>query len=584
MLGEIFMTKAELKNLIEVAAGRKLADLVIKNCKIVNVFSGEIEDGEIAIVGDKIAGVGKNYDGKKIIDAQGKFAAPGFIDAHIHIESSYISPEQLGKIIIPCGTTTIIADPHEIANVCGLEGMRYMIAAAKKTKLQIIYSVPSCVPATNFEDSGAILEAEDMTEILAEENIFGLGEFMNAPGVINCDDKVLDKILLAKKFNKLIDGHAPNVSGKNLNAYVCAGILGDHECMTVEEMQEKISVGMYILIREGSACHNLRKLLKGVTEKNSRRLLLCSDDRQPKTILEEGHIDNHLKICVEEGLDAVTAIQMATLNTAEAFRLFDRGALKAGYRADIVLLNDLKNFAAEKVFIGGELVAENKKYLPEIIPQDISKVRGSVRVKNFSVERLKMNLSSNKVNVIKILPGGVVTKKITAEVELDADGDFIFNSAQDICKVAVIERHHETGKIGLGFLSGYGIKIGAIAVSVAHDSHNIIVAGVDNSEMAFAVEKLIEMEGGMILVKGGKIISKIPLPIAGIMSDQSGEWLKKNLEKLHALAHAELGINLNVEPVMTLTFMSLSVIPELKLTDRGLFDYGSFNFISLNAE
>ena len=579
------MTKIELKNLIDVAAGRKLADLVIKNCKIVNVFSGEIEDGDIAITGDKIAGIGKNfYEGEKIIDAEGKFAAPGFIDAHIHIESSYISPEQLGKIIVPCGTTSIIADPHEIANVCGLEGMNYMFDAAEKTKLQIIYSVPSCVPATPFEDAGAILEAEDMEKIISGENIFGLGEFMNAVGVINCDDKVLDKIILAKNFNKLIDGHAPNLSGKNLNAYVAAGILGDHECMTVSEMREKISAGMYILIREGSACHNLRDLIKGVNEKNLRRILLCSDDRQPKTILELGHLNNHLKICVEEGIEPVNAIQMATLNTAEAFRLFDRGAIKPGLRADIVLLEDLKNFVADEVFIGGELVAKNKKYLPEIISQDISKVRGSVRVKNFSAESLRMNLKTNKVNVIKILPGGVVTEKIISRVDLDATGDFIFNPARDICKVAVIERHNETGKVGLGFLAGYGIKSGAVAVSVAHDSHNIIVAGVNNLEMYFAVKSLIEMEGGMVAVKNGKILEKIPLPIAGIMSNESGEWLKENLEKLHEISHTELGINKNVEPIMTLTFMSLPVIPELKLTDRGLFDYKNFDFIPITAD
>ena len=578
------MTKTELKNLIDVASGREPADLVIKNCQIVNVFSGEIEQGDIAIVDGKIAGVGKNYDGKKIIDAQKKFAAPGFIDAHIHIESSYISPEQFGKMIVPCGTTTIIADPHEIANVCGLEGMKYMQDAAKKTALNIVYGMPSCVPATPFEDAGAILEAEDMEEILADKNIFGLAEFMNAPGIINCDEKVLNKILLAKKFSKLIDGHAPNLSGKNLNAYIAAGILGDHECMDVEGMNEKISRGLYILIREGSACHNLRDLIKGATEKNSRRLLLCSDDRQAQTIFELGHMNSHLKICVEEGLDAVTAIQMATLNTAEAFRLYDRGAIKAGNRADIVLFDDLKNFVAEKVFIGGELVAEDGEYLPETFLQDISAVRGSVRVKNFSAERLKMNLTSNKVNVIKILPGGVVTKKITAEIQIDSSGDFIFDSAKDICKIAVIERHHETGKIGLGFLSGYGIKSGAVAISVAHDSHNIIVAGVSNSEMAFAVEKLIEMEGGMVLVKGGKIISSLPLPIAGIMSDKDGEFVAKKLNELHEKAHNELGISKNVEPVMTLTFMSLSVIPEIKLTNRGLFDYETFNFIDVEAD
>ena len=578
------MTKTELKNLIDAAAGRRKADLVIKNCKIVNVLNGEIISGEVAIFGGKIIGMGAaEYDGAKTFDAQGKFIAPGFIDAHIHIESSYISPEQLGRIIVPCGTTSIIADPHEIANVCGLKGLRYMLDAAQRTELNIVYAMPSCVPATPFEDAGAILEAEDMEELIGDENIFGLGEFMNAPGIINADDKALNKILLAKKFGKLIDGHAPNVTGRNLNAYLCAGIVGDHECTTPAEMNERIAKGMYVLIREGSACHDLKKLINGVTPANSRRILLCSDDRQPKTILELGHLDSNLKMCVEEGIDPITAIQLATINVAEAFRLYDRGAIKIGARADLVLLDDLKNFRVDKVWIGGELVAAEGKYLPEIIPADISTMRGSVKVKNFSIDRLKMHLTSDKVNVIGILPGGVVSKKIIAEVTRDATGDFIFNPAQDICKVAVIERHHATGKIGMGFLSGYGIKSGAIAVSVAHDSHNIIAAGVSNEEIFCAVDALIKMEGGMVLVKDGKIISSIPLPIGGLMSDISGEEMKEKLDALHDKAHAELGISKEVEPVMTLTFMSLPVIPEIKLTARGLFDYETFSLIPLEA-
>ncbi len=576
------MTKIELKHLIDAAAGRRKADLVIKNCQIVNVLNGEIYSGEVAIADGKIIGMGAaEYDGKKIFDAGGKFLAPGFIDGHIHIESSYISPEQLGRIIVPCGTTTIIADPHEIANVCGLAGLRYMLDAAQRTKLNIVYAMPSCVPATPFEDAGATIEAADMEELLGDENFFGLGEFMNAPGIINCDDKALDKILLANKLGKLIDGHAPNLTGKDLNAYLSAGVGGDHECTTVEEMNERIAKGMYVLIREGSACHNLKTLIKGVTPANSRRVLLCSDDCQPKTILELGHMDKNIRMCVEEGIDPITAIQMATINAAESVGIYDRGIISIGAHADLVLLDDLKNFHVDKVWIGGELVATNGKYLPQIIPADISSVRGSVKVKNFSVDRLKMHLSGGKVNVIGIEPGGVVTKKYLAEVKHDETGDFIFDAAQDICKVAVIERHHETGKIGLGLLGGYGIKRGAIAVSVAHDSHNIIAAGVSNEEIFCAVEALIKMEGGMVLVKNGKIISVIPLLIGGLMSDLSGEELKEKLDALHAKAHAELGISANVEPVMTLTFMSLPVIPELKLTARGLFDYATFKFISL---
>lgn len=578
------MTKAELKNLIDAAVGRRKADLVIKNCKIVNVLSGEIYSGEVAIADGKIIGMGAaEYDGEKIFDAGGKFLAPGFIDGHIHIESSYISPEQLGRIIVPRGTTSIIADPHEIANVCGLDGLRYMLDASKNTKLNIIFAMPSCVPATPFEDAGAVIEAADMEELLGDKNFFGLGEFMNAPGLINCDDKALDKILLAKNMGKLIDGHAPKLTGKDLNAYLSAGVGGDHECTTVEEMNERIRKGMYVLIREGSACHDLKTLVKGVTPANSRRVLLCSDDCQPKTILERGHMDKNLRMCVEEGLDPITAIQLATINVAESLGIYDRGAIKIGSHADLVLLDDLKTFHVNKVWIGGKLVAAEGKYLPEIIPADISSVRGSVKVKNFSVDRLKMNLAGGKVNVIGIEPGGVVTKKILAEVKLDDTGDFIFDAAQDICKVAVIERHHETGKIGLGLLSGYGIKCGAVAVSVAHDSHNIIAAGVSNEEIFCAVEALIKMEGGMVLVNGGKVIASIALPIAGLMSDMTGEELKEKLDDLHAKAHVELGISANVEPVMTLTFMSLPVIPEIKLTARGLFDYDKFKFISLEA-
>ena len=578
------MTKVELKNLIDAAAGRRKADLVIKNCQIVNVLNGEIYPGEVAVACGKIIGMGKaEYDGEKVFDAGGRFLSPGFIDAHNHIESSHLSPAQLGRIIIPCGTTSIVADPHEITNVCGLAGLRYMLESARQTKLNIIYGMPSCVPATAFDDAGAVIEARDMEELIGDENFYGLAEFMNAPGIINKDDKVLDKVLLAKKFNKLIDGHAPQLTGKELNAYMCVGIVGDHECHTLEEMDERISKGMYVLIREGSACHDLKRLIKCVTRTNSRRVLFCSDDLQPKTIFERGHIDYNLRKCVEAGLHPMNAIQMATINVADAYRLNDIGAIKIGGRADLVLLNDLKNFHVAAVWVAGELVAREGKYLHEFTPTDSSIVRGSVKVKNFSVDRLKLNLTSGKVNVIGIEPGGVVTKKILADVKLDEMGDFIFDAAQDICKVAVIERHHETGKIGLGLLSGYGIKRGAIAISVAHDSHNIIAAGTSNDEIFCAVKALIDMEGGMVLVKGGEVLASIPLPIGGLMSDISGEQLKTKLDVFHEKAHVDLGISMSIEPVMTLSFMSLPVIPELKLTARGLFDYSTFGLIPLEA-
>lgn len=574
------MKKENLKKLIDTAAGRIPADVVIKNCKVVNVFSGKIVEGDIALCGGQIAGVG-SYEGITEVDAHGKYAAPGFIDGHIHIESSYVSPEEIGRLLVPHGGTTIIADPHEIVNVCGIRGLDYMMEAAKGTALDIKYVLPSCVPATPFENAGAVINAPEMEEPITRKEILGLGEFMNFPGVIGADESVLEKILVAKNEGKLIDGHGPGITGKELNAYCSAGILDDHECSTVEEMEERLENGMYILLRQGSACHNLRTLLNGVTPENSRRCLLCSDDRQPKTILHEGHLDNHLRICVEEGLDAVTAIRMATLNAAECFGLRDRGAIAPGYRADIVLLDDLKEFHVDKVWIEGVLTAENGNYLPEIKKYDIASVKGSVVVKDFSKDKFKMHLKSNHVNVIEILPGGVVTGKAEAVINLDENGEFVHNPKEDIVKIAVVERHHGTGNVACGFLKGYGIKEGAVALSVAHDSHNIIVAGVSDKEMEFAVKSLIEQEGGIVLVKNGTVIESMPMPIAGLMSNQSGEWVEKKLTTIHEKAYAELGICGEVEPVMTLCFMSLPVIPELKLTDMGLFDVTTFSFISV---
>ena len=570
--------KDSLKKLIDVAMNRVPADVVIKNCKVVNVFSGEITEGNIAISDGQIAGIGE-YEGKEVIDAEGRYAAPGFIDSHIHIESSYVSPEELGRLLVPHGGTTIMADPHEIANVCGEQGLAYMVEAGTRTALDIKYELPSCVPATPFENAGAVLGAREIEKLIPSNDFIGLGEFMNFPGVIYNDEDVIDKLVAAKKQGKWIDGHGSGLEGNALNAYVSAGILADHECSTVEEMKERLARGQYILLRQGSACHNLRTLLQGVTTENSRRCLLCSDDRQPKTILHEGHLDNHLRICVEEGINPVTAIRMATLNAAECFGLKDRGAIAPGYRADIVLMDDLKDFKVNRVWIEGKLVAEEGVYLPKIEKYDISSVKGSVVLKDFSKDKFKINLKSNKVNVIGILPGGVVTEKLTAEIELDENGEFVWNPDEDIVKVAVLERHHMTGNVACGFLKGYGIKEGAVALSIAHDSHNIIVVGVNDDEMEFAVKSLVEQEGGIVLVKEGKVIESMPMPIAGLMSDQSGEWVDEKLTAIHDKAYAELGICGEVEPVMTLCFMSLIVIPAIKITDTGLFDVTTFSFI-----
>lgn len=577
------MTKDFLKQLILTASGQIPAKTVIKNCKVFNVFTGAFVQGDIALCGGQIAGVG-SYSGEVEVDAEGRYAVPGFIDSHIHIESSYLSPEELGRLLVPHGGTTIIADPHEIVNVCGIPGLDYMMQAAESTALDVEFMLPSCVPATPFEHAGAVINAPEMAEPIRRDKILGLGEFMNFPGVVNADDMVLDKLMCAKEAGKLIDGHSPGLSGLALNGYAAARIQGDHECSSVEDMQERLALGMYVLLRQGSACHDLRTLLKGVTPANSRRCLLCSDDRQPRTILEEGHLDSHLRICVEEGLDPATALRMATLNAAECFRLYDRGAIAPGYRADIVLLDDLTQFHVDRVWIQGVLAAEKGEYLLPVERCPIDSVKGSVRIQDFSEEKLKMHLKGGRVHAIEIQPGGVVTKKAVADIPLDENGEFLWSKELDIVKVAVAERHHETGNVACGFLKGYGIQAGAIALSIAHDSHNVIAVGVSDREMTAAVKALQAQEGGIVLVKDGQVIASMPMPIAGLMSDQSGQWVAQRLEAIHEEAYTQLGIHRSVEPVMTLCFMSLAVIPELKLTDMGLFDVTKFQFIPVEAE
>lgn len=577
------MEKSKLKKLIDVSAGRIPADVVIKNCRVIDVYSGTVSEGDIAISDDLIAGVGK-YHGNKEVDGCGRYAAPGFIDSHIHIESSYVSPEELGRLIVPHGTTTIIADPHEIANVCGFRGIDYMVNAAKGTALDIKMMLPSCVPATPFEHSGAVISSEDMKEPLRTGKLYGLGEFMNFPGVVGADDEVLNKLLAAKNEDRVIDGHSPGLSGNELNAYAAARIRTDHECATVEDMHNRIARGLYVMLRQGSACHDLRNLAKGVTPSNSRRCLLCADDCQPKTILSVGHLDNSLRMCVEENIDAITAVQMATLNAAECYELKDRGAIAPGLRADIVLLDDLKDFNVSSVFIEGKLAAENGEYRLPINKYDISSTKGSFHVKDFSKEKLKLTINSDKAYAINILPGGVVTSKEVVTVKRDEDNNYIYNPEEDVVKVAVVERHQNTGNVACALLKGYGIKEGAVALSIAHDSHNIIVVGVNDDDMEFAVNELINQGGGMILVKDKEVLESMPMPIGGLMSDKSGEYVDEKLRNIHKIAHEVLKVNLSVEPVMTLCFMSLAVIPELKLTDMGLFDVTQFKFIPIEAE
>ena len=574
------MKKQKLIKLIDVAAGRKKADLVLKNAKIVDVFQAKILIGDIAISDGYIAGIGGSYQGVEERNYTGKYVAPGFIEAHIHIESSYVSPEEFSRVFIPRGTTTILADPHEIVNVAGLKGLDYMVNAAKNAKMDIRYMMPPCVPATNFETSGADLYADDMEDALKTGEVDGLAELMNFPGVINADDKMIDEILMAKKYGARIDGHAPQVVGKDLNAYIAAGPANDHECSTLEEAEERLARGMYLLLREGSVTQDLRKLLPIVNTANSRRCLLSGDDVQAKTAINKGHLDNSIRICIDEGLNPITAIQMATLNPAEYCGLNDRGAIAPGRRADMVVFESLEDFAVEETYILGEKLSQGNEYLGEVNYYPIDSVESSMHVKDFTRKKLQLHLNSDKVRAIGVVPGEVLTTEEHVTVKRDGDGNFVYNDQEDVTKIVVVERHHNTGNVNVNLLSGYGIKAGAIAISIGHDSHNIIATGTNDDDIFMAVNELIKQEGGAVVVKDEKVISRMELKIAGLMCNLPAEKMIAQQDALDEAVHEELGVPDNVNPVMTLSFMPLAVIPKLKITDKGLVDVEKNAFVS----
>lgn len=574
------MEKQKLIKLIDVAAGRKKADLVLKNAKIVDVFQAKILIGDIAISDGYIAGIGGSYQGVEERNYTGKYVAPGFIEVHIHIESSYVSPEEFSRVFIPRGTTTILADPHEIVNVAGLKGLDYMVNAAKNAKMDIRYMMPPCVPATNFETSGADLYANDMEDALKTGEVDGLAELMNFPGVINADDKMIDEILMAKKYGARIDGHAPQVVGKDLNAYIAAGPANDHECSTLEEAEERLARGMYLLLREGSVTQDLRKLLPIVNTANSRRCLLSGDDVQAKTAINKGHLDNSIRICIDEGLNPITAIQMATLNPAEYCGLNDRGAIAPGRRADMVVFESLEGFAVEETYILGEKLSQGNKYLGEVNYYPIDSVESSMHVKDFTRKKLQLHLNSDKVRAIGVVPGEVLTTEEHVTVKRDSDGNFVYNDQEDVTKIVVVERHHNTGNVNVNLLSGYGIKAGAIAISIGHDSHNIIATGTNDDDIFMAVNELIKQEGGAVVVKDEKVISRMELKIAGLMCNLPAAKMIAQQDALDEAVHEELGVPDNVNPVMTLSFMPLAVIPKLKITDKGLVDVEKNAFVS----
>lgn len=571
-----------LKQYIDAAAGRTKADIVLKNASYVNVYTGRTDKGDIAIVGDRIVGVGK-YEGIKEYDVEGLTVLPGYIDGHVHIESSQLSPEEFASLIVPRGTTTIIADPHEITNVCGMDGVDYIIKASKNIPLDVKVQLPSCVPATPFETSGAILSGKDIEEHICDDGVFGLGEFMNYPGVIDADPDVIRKLEAAHRAGKIIDGHAPAISGNALNAYLCGGISTDHECVSVEEIDEKISKGMYVHLRHGSSTRNLVSNCKAVNAANMRRFILCTDDRHAADLKEKGHIDDALRKAVAGGLDPIWAVTIATLNGAECYSLKDKGAIAPMKVADLVVVDNLKDFNAKYVFKDGKLVAEDGKPLFDTtrryLPQS---VLNTVHVDELKADDFQLKLKGRKARVMTILPGNVVTGCEIMDINSkDGDVDIV---GTDVLKMAVVERHKHTGNIGKGLLKGYGFKGGAMGITISHDSHNIILLGDDNESMAKAANELARIGGGMVIAdkKADKVYS-LTLDIGGLMSSRDAESLQRDSKALIERAYS-MGVDREQEAFMSLAFLSLAVIPQLKLLDTGLFDVTKFAFTTVDAE
>jgi adenine deaminase len=575
------MTKRErVKRRIDLAAGRDQVELVLKNCKIVNVFTHKLVEGNIGIDSGKIIGIG-DYRGLTEIDMKGKIVAPGLIDSHEHLESAMVTPAQMSRVVIPRGTTTIIADPHEIANVCGIKGIEFMMDSADNTPLNVFFMLPSCVPATEFETSGAILKAEDLQPLMSRKNVLGLGELMDFPGVIHGREDVIDKMMIAQ--DKIIDGHGPVIQDKDLNAYIINGIRTDHECGTIKEMEDRMDRGMYIAIREGSAARNLKTLIQGVTESNARRVTLCTDDKNPEDILKEGHIDYSVRKAISLGMNPITAIQMATINTAECYNLRDIGGIAPGFDADLIVLDDLRAFNVLEVYKKGIKVAEDGKALFKVSETDTNNVVETVRMKEVSEADLQIKLSTDIVRVISVLPFSLVTERNVRKVNINKEGHFEPHKYIDIVKLAVIERHKATGNIGLGLVENFKIKDGAIATTIAHDSHNLIVIGDNDADMLKAIDAVKDMQGGIALVHKGKVHG-LQLRIGGLMSEAPMEEVAERLEELLKIAHEDLQVNEKIDPFMTLSFLALPVIPDIKLTDKGLFDVIKFDFIDVEVK
>ncbi|MFI3253198.1 MAG: adenine deaminase [Eubacteriales bacterium] len=563
-----------LAEAIEVAKGKRLADLVMKNASFVNVFNGEIDHGDVAIYQGYIVGIG-SYKGETEVNVAGRFLLPGLIDSHIHLESSLVMPEEFARGVLCHGTTTVVADPHEIANVMGTDGIKLMLEATENIAVDVAIMLPSCVPASSVDESGAQLHAEDLKPFYQNPRVLGLAEMMDYPSVISGEEGTMNKIYGAQETGGVIDGHAPFLTGRSLQAYIAAGIASDHECVHLWEAKEKLRFGQHIMIREGTAARNLDALAPVITPQTVHRCMFCTDDKHPNHLVESGHIDMILRKAVSLGVDPVLAVKAATFSPACYFGMKEKGAIASNYIADMIIVNNLTDFKVESVYKKGELVynSNGKEVLPavpnQISPELLAKAENTVKLSPTAPEDF---INIKECGVLGIVPGEILTTHCNLAKEVDVE--------KDILKISVLERHRQTGHRGIGFLKGYGLKEGAIASSIAHDSHNIIVVGVTEEDMSVAVNALISMQGGIVVVNQGVVKALLPLPVAGIMSKESVSQVTTQLEEAKQVAYAQ-GVSPENDPFMTLSFLSLPVIPTLRLTTRGVYDVISGEYLSM---
>ena len=568
--GKINRKLLKKQRIIAAAAGREPADLVLKNATFVNVFSNELSTMDIAVAEGLIVGMG-SYQGRSEVDCTGKIVLPGFLDAHIHLESSLVSPTEVVKAVLPHGTTTVVTDPNEIANVMGTDGIEYMLQATEDLPVDVRFMLPSCVPATPLDESGAILDYRAIDSFYDHPRVQGLAEMMNFVGAINGDEQTVEKIVAAKAHHKKIDGHAPDLQGNDLNAYIAAGVYSDHECHDVKDAIAKLERGQFIMIREGTAARNLEALMPLLTGKYADRCMFCTDDKHPNDLLEKGHIDYIVKKAISLGADPITAVKVACHNAARYFLLNNRGGISPGYLADFVIIDNFQNFNIEQVYKKGVLMVDHGEIQefpsPEIEPYLVERAHKTFHVAALTAEDFA---EKRPRGIIGMVDGEITTVDAGYSDRIDVE--------YDVLKIAVVERHKNTHHIGIGYIQGYGLKSGAVATSISHDSHNIIVVGTNETDMAAAVNRVVELNGGIVVWDGGQSVAEVPLAIAGIMSDEPLVTVNEKLETAKDAAH-KLGVNPGIDPFMTLSFMALPVIPSLRITTRGVFDVTTQSYV-----